>query len=74
MWKVKRMNTARNIVLTTAPRAGGIAAFPASGSDHAPAPTEPVARLQAAGVLVVTSAIGSGRAVKPKRTPEGIPA
>ena len=48
MWKVKRMNTARIIVLTTAPGAGGIAAFPASGSDHTPAPAEPVARLQAA--------------------------
>jgi hypothetical protein len=74
MWKVKRMNTARIIVPTTAPRAGGIAAFPASGSDHTRAPTEPVARLQAAGVLVATSAIGPGRAVKPTRTPEGTPA
>jgi pilus assembly protein CpaB len=69
MWKVKRMNTARIIVLTTAPRAGGIAAFP--GSDHTPAPTEPVARLQAAGEFVATYAIGPGRAVKPTRTPEG---
>jgi pilus assembly protein CpaB len=73
MWKVKRMNTARIIVLTTAPRAGGIAAFPASGSDYTPAPTEPVARLQAADVLVATSAIGPGRPVKPKRTPERTP-
>jgi pilus assembly protein CpaB len=65
MWKVKRMNTARIIVLTTAPGAGRISALPASGSDHTPAPTKPVARLQAADVLVAT---GPGRAVKPKRT------
>jgi len=68
MWKVKRMNTARIIVLTIAPGAGGIAAYPASGSDNAPAPIELVARLQTAGVLVARSDIGLGRAVKPERT------
>ena len=71
MWKVKRMNTARIFVLTTALGAGGLAASPASGSDHTPAPTEPVARLQAADVRVMTSAIGPGQAVKSKGTPEG---
>ena len=74
MWKVKRMNTARIVVLNTAVGAGGIAAFFASGSDNKPLPAEPVARLQAADVLVATSAIGPGRAVKLKRTPEGTPA
>jgi len=68
MWKVKRMNTARMIVLTIAPGAGGIAAYPAGGSDSAPAPIEPAARLQTAGVLAARSEIGLGRAVKPKRT------
>jgi pilus assembly protein CpaB len=69
MWKVKRMNTARMIVLTIALGAGGIAADPASGSDNTPAPTQPVARLQAANVPVAKSDIGPGQAVKPERTP-----
>jgi pilus assembly protein CpaB len=69
MWKVKRMNTAPIIVLTIALGAGGMAAFPASGSDNTPVPTEPVARLQAAAVLVATADVGPGRVVKPKRTP-----
>jgi hypothetical protein len=46
MWKVKRMNTARIVVLTIAVGAGGIAAFFAGGSDNKPPPTEPVAQLQ----------------------------
>jgi pilus assembly protein CpaB len=36
MWKVKRMNTARIVVLAIAVGAGGIAAYPASGSDCKP--------------------------------------
>ena len=47
MWKVKRMNTARIVVLATAGGAGGIAACFASGSDGKPLPTEPVGQLQA---------------------------
>jgi hypothetical protein len=47
MWKVKRMNIARIVVLTIAVGAGGIAAFFAGGSDNKPLPTEPVAQLQA---------------------------
>jgi hypothetical protein len=47
MWKVKRMNTARIVVLTTAGGAGGIASYFASGSDGKPLPTEPVGQLQA---------------------------
>jgi pilus assembly protein CpaB len=69
MWKVKRMNTARIIVLTIALGAGGIAAaYPVSGSDNTPAPTAPAARLQTADMRVATCGIGSGQGVKPERT------
>ena len=44
MWKVKRMNTARIVVLTTADIAGGIAAYLANRSDNTPLPAEPVVR------------------------------
>ena len=67
MWKVKRMNTARIIVLTIAPGAGGIAAYPAGGSDNASSPIEPAARLQTAGVFAARSDTRLGRAVKPER-------
>jgi pilus assembly protein CpaB len=63
MWKVKRMNTARIVVLTVAVGAGGIAAFLASGSDNKPAPAEPVAQLQTVDVLVAKSDIGLGQSV-----------
>jgi pilus assembly protein CpaB len=69
MWKVKRMNTARMIVLTIALGAGGIAAYFASGFDNTPAPTEPVASSQTVDVLAAKADIGPGRAVKPERTP-----
>jgi pilus assembly protein CpaB len=69
MWKVKRMYTARMIVLTIALGAGGIAAYPASGSDDTSAQTEPVAHLQVADVVVAKSDTGPGQAVKPQRTP-----
>jgi pilus assembly protein CpaB len=67
MWKVKRMNTAPMIVLTIARGAGGIAAYPADGSDHTPGPAKVVARSQAADFT--KSAIGSRHAAKPQRTP-----
>jgi pilus assembly protein CpaB len=63
MWKVKRMNTARIVVLTLAVGAGGIAAYLASGSDNKPAPAEPVAQLQTVDVLVARSDIGLGQTV-----------
>src|SRR5580692_3581563 len=67
MWKVKRMNTARIVVLTIAVGAGGIAAYLASGSDNnKPAPAEPVAQLQTVDVLVAKSDIGLGQSVKPE--------
>src|SRR6202140_4866994 len=65
MWKVKRMNTARIVVLTIALGAGGVAAYLASGSDNKPLPTEPVAQLQTVDVLVAKSDIGLGQTVSP---------
>jgi len=64
MWKVKRMNTPRIVVLTIAVGAGGIAACPASGSDNKPLPT--VAQLQTMDVLVAKSDIGLGQTVAPE--------
>ena len=61
MWKVKRMNKARIVVLTIAIGAGGVAAFLASGSDTRPPATEPVAQLQTVDVLVAKSDIGLGQ-------------
>jgi pilus assembly protein CpaB len=66
MWKVKRMNTARIVVLTIAVGAGGVAAYLASGSDSKPPPNEPVAQLQTVDVLVAKSDIGLGQSVKPE--------
>ena len=67
MWKVKRMNTARIVVVTIAVGAGGIAAYLASGSDK-PLPTEPVAQMQTVDVLVARSDIGLGQSVRPDDT------
>jgi pilus assembly protein CpaB len=64
MWKVKRMNTARIVVLSIAIGAGGIAAYLASGSDKS-APAQPVANLQTVEILVAKSDIGLGQSVKP---------
>jgi hypothetical protein len=47
MWKVKRMNTARIVVLTIAVGAGGVAAHRAGGSDDKPGATDPVAQRHA---------------------------
>jgi pilus assembly protein CpaB len=69
MWKVKRMNTAPIVVLTIALGAGGCVAYPASGSDNKPAPTEPVAQSQTMDLLVAKSGTGLGQAVVPERTP-----
>ena len=66
MWKVKRMNTARIVVLTIAVGAGGIAAYLASGSDNKPLPTEPVAQLQTVDVLIAKTDIGLGQTVTPE--------
>ena len=67
MWKVKRMNTARIVVLTIAIGAGGIAAYLASGSDNrSAAPAEPVAHCTTVDILVAKSDIGLGQSVKPE--------
>jgi pilus assembly protein CpaB len=60
------MYTARIVVLTTAPGAGGIAAYLACGSDAKSLPTEPVVQLQTADVLVEQSDIGPGQSVSPE--------
>jgi pilus assembly protein CpaB len=66
MWKVKRMNRARIVVLAIAIGAGGVAAYLASGSsDNKPAP-EPVVQLPTVDVLVAKSEIGLGQTVKPE--------
>jgi pilus assembly protein CpaB len=66
MWKVKRMNRARIVVLTIAIGAGGVAAYLASGSDSGPpAPAEPVVQLQTVDVLVAKTDIGLGQTVTP---------
>jgi pilus assembly protein CpaB len=57
------MNTARIVVLTIALSAGGVAAFPASGSDNKPPATRPVTQLQTVDVLVAKSDIGLGQTV-----------
>jgi pilus assembly protein CpaB len=64
MWKVKRMNTARIVVLAIALGAGGIAAYLASGSDSPPPPSQPVAQVPTVDVLVAKSDIGLGQSVK----------
>jgi pilus assembly protein CpaB len=64
MWKVKRMNTARIVVLTIAIGAGGIAAYLASGSDKPAAPAAPVAQVPTVDILVAKSDIGLGQTVK----------
>src|SRR5690242_4678113 len=66
MWKVKRMNTARIVVLAVALGAGGVAAYLVSGSDEKPAPAQQAAApLPTVDVLVAKSDIALGQSVKP---------
>jgi pilus assembly protein CpaB len=65
MWKVKRMNKPRIVVLAIAIGAGGIAAYLASGSDDKPAPAQQVVQMQTVDILVAKSDIGLGQSVKP---------
>src|SRR6202049_4345501 len=62
MWIVKRMNTARIVVLTIALSAGGVAAYLASGFDNKPPPA-PIAQLPTVDVLVAKADIGLGQTV-----------
>lgn len=61
MWKVKRMNTARIVVLAVAVCAGGAAAYLASGSDPKPVAEQP--QLETTDVLVARSDIPMGQTV-----------
>jgi pilus assembly protein CpaB len=61
MWKVKRMNTARIVVLAVAICAGGAAAYLASGSD--PKPVVEAPRLETTDVLIARSDIPMGQTV-----------
>src|SRR6202035_4418411 len=63
MWIVKRMYTARIVVLTIALSAGGVAAYLASGSDNKSQTAEPAAQLQTVDVLVARADIGLGQSV-----------
>ena len=65
MWKVKRMNRARILVLAIALGAGGVAAYLVSGIGDRPAPAQPVA-LDTVDVLVAKSDINLGQTVKPE--------
>ena len=65
MWKVKRMNSARIMVLAIAIIAGGIAAWLASGSDPQPVAQAP-APLDTVDVLVAKVDIPLGQTVKPE--------
>jgi len=62
MWKVKRMNTARIVVLTIAIVAGGVAAYLASGSDPTPV-VDRTPKLETVDVLVAKNEIPMGHAV-----------
>ncbi len=66
MWKVKRMNTARIMVLAIAIGAGGIAAYLASGSDPQPVAQAPAPKLDTVDVLIAKSDIPLGQTVKPE--------
>jgi pilus assembly protein CpaB len=66
MWKVKRMNKPRIVVLAIAIGAGGIAAYLASGSDDKPAPAQQAVQMQTVDILVAKSDIGLGQSVKPE--------
>jgi pilus assembly protein CpaB len=63
MWKVKRMNTARIVVLAIAAGAGLTALYLASGINSAP---PPVAQLRTVDILVAKSDIGLGQSVNPE--------
>ena len=63
MWEVKRMNTARIVVLAIAVGAGSIALYLASSSDQAPPPAAPVVQLQTMDVLVAKSDIALGQSL-----------
>jgi pilus assembly protein CpaB len=64
MWKVKRMNTARIVVLAIALGAGSVALYLASTSDGPPPPPQ-VAQLPTTDVLVAKADIALGQSLGP---------
>jgi pilus assembly protein CpaB len=66
MWKVKRMNTARIVVLVVAIGAGGVAAYLASGPGEPPqqAAVAPTIQMETTDVLVASGDIALGQIIK----------
>src|SRR4051812_3363963 len=67
MWKVKRMNTARIVVLAIALGAGSVALYLASTSNE-PAPAPQVVQLPTTDVLVAKADIALGQSIGPDDT------
>jgi pilus assembly protein CpaB len=66
MWEVKRMKTARLVVLGVAVAAGGLAALLAGRSDPPPPPApRPVAQIDTTEILVAQKDIGMGHVLGP---------
>jgi pilus assembly protein CpaB len=66
MWEVKRMKTARLVVLGVAVAAGGLAALLAGRSDPPPPPApKPVAQIDTTEILVAQKDIGMGHVLSP---------
>jgi pilus assembly protein CpaB len=65
MWKVKRMNTARIVVLGIAVCAGGVAAYLASGSDTRQQQVAASPQMETVDVLVARADIPMGHTVAP---------
>jgi pilus assembly protein CpaB len=65
MWEVKRMKTARLVVLGVAVAAGGLAALLAGRSDPLPPAPKPVVQVDTVEILVAKRDIGMGHVVSP---------
>jgi len=63
MWEVKRMNTARIVVLVLAVGAGGVAAYLASGTDRKPEPVPVAAQMDTVDVLVAKNDLPLGQSI-----------
>jgi Flp pilus assembly protein CpaB len=69
MWKVKRMNIARIVVLTIAVGAGGVAAYLASGSDNKPSTAPKLVKANGSGFMAAILPTGM-RAISTEISPE----
>jgi pilus assembly protein CpaB len=63
MWEVKRMNTARIVVLVLAVGAGGVAAYLASGTDRKPELAPVAAQMDTVDVLVAKNDLPLGQSI-----------